>query len=318
MGSVVLITGASSGFGRDAAERLARRGHQVVATMRSIDGHNRQHRQALEALAQREDLQLQVLPLDVTDDESVRAAVAQAIDRWGRLDVVINNAGYAGIGITEAYTPEQFQQMFDVHVAGTVRVNRAVLPHMRRRERGLLVHMSSGAGRVTVPAMAAYCAAKFALEALADAYRYELRPFGIESVLVEPGIYRTPIFDKLMEPADTARAATYGSHGDYADRVRGVFRAVIGAPGAPGSEEVAAALVELVEMQPGHRPFRTVVSAPIKQLLDPYNAAAEQLRPIVAQIFNVPDLAAPLNGVGPETPKTPETPTTASPALAGA
>ena len=289
----VLITGASTGFGREAAEQLARRGDHVFATMRDVKGRNAEHRASLERLARSESLRLQVLDLDVTDQGSVEAAVAKALAAAGRLDVVINNAGIAGIGVTEAYTPEQFQQMFDVNVYGVVRVNRAVLPSMRRERKGLLIHLSSGAGRVAVPAMAAYCASKFALEALADAYRFELRPFRIDSILVEPGIYRTPIFDRLMYPADAPRLADYGSAAEYVDRVHGVFKAVIGAPDAPGSEDVVSALIRLIDSDPARRPFRTVVSPPIQQLLDPYNASAEALRPVVAQIFNVPDLAGP-------------------------
>ena len=291
MSAVVLITGASTGFGRDAAERLARRGHRVLATMRDIGGRNKQNREALEQIASSQNLPLNVLELDVTDERSVQSAVSAAIDRWQRVDVVINNAGFAGIGVTEAYTAEQFQQMFDVNVYGVVRVNRAVLPYMRQQKRGLLIHVSSGAGRVAVPAMAAYCASKFALEAIADAYRFELLPFGIDSVLVEPGIYRTPIFDRLMQPSDAQRVTDYGDSAQYANRVLGVFQSAISAPDAPGSEEVAEAFVRLVETEPGLRPFRTVVSAPIEQLLTPYNDAAEALRPIVAQIFNVSELA---------------------------
>jgi NAD(P)-dependent dehydrogenase (short-subunit alcohol dehydrogenase family) len=180
--------------------------------------------------------------------------------------------------------------MFDVNVFGVVRVNRAVLPVMRKQGRGLLIHVSSGAGRVAVPAMAAYCASKFALEALADTYRYELRPFGIDSVVVEPGIYKTPIFDRLAAPADRDRVAAYGKT-DFAERVLGVFQFVSSAPDNPGTAEVADALVHLVEMDAAERPFRTVVSAAIQPLLEPYNAAAEGLRPVVAQIFNVPELA---------------------------
>jgi NAD(P)-dependent dehydrogenase (short-subunit alcohol dehydrogenase family) len=166
--------------------------------MLDIKGRNAEHRESLEQLANREGLSLQVLELDVTDEGSVQDAVLAALRDVGQLDVVINNAGVAGIGVTEAFTPEQFQQMFDINFFGVVRVNRAVLPSMRRRRSGLLIHVSSGAGRVTIPAMAAYCASKFALEALADAYRFELSPFGIDSVVVEPGIYRTPIFDRLV------------------------------------------------------------------------------------------------------------------------
>lgn len=287
----VLITGASTGFGRDTAERLAQRGHHVFATMRGIDRRNAAHRELLERRAKEEGWKLRVLELDVTDDQSVQRAVDLALEEAGHLDVVINNAGSAGIGVSEGYTPEQFQRLFDVNVIGVVRVNRAVLPSMRARRSGLLIHISSGAGRVTVPGMAAYCASKFALEAIADAFRFELSPFGIDSVLVEPGIYRTPLFDHIIAPADAERVASYGDAAEYADRVRGVFMSAINAPGAPGSEEVAQALVRLVEMDASERPFRTVVSAPIEQLLAPYNASAEALRPVVAQIFNVPELA---------------------------
>jgi NAD(P)-dependent dehydrogenase (short-subunit alcohol dehydrogenase family) len=291
MSAIVLITGASTGFGRDAAERLARRGHRVIATMRDIEGRNKQNRETLEQLARSESLPLHVVEMDVTDERSVNRAVTVALKRCDGLDVVINNAGFAGLGVTEGYTAEQFQAIFDVNVYGVVRVNRAVLPYMRQQKSGLLIHVSSGAGRVAVPGMGAYCASKFALEAIADAYRFELLPFGIDSILVEPGIYRTPIFDRIMPPADSQRVADYGASAEYADRVLAVFREAISAPDAPGSEEVAEAFVRLIEMDPARRPFRTVVSAPIEQLLAPYNDAAEKLRPIVAQIFNVPELA---------------------------
>jgi NAD(P)-dependent dehydrogenase (short-subunit alcohol dehydrogenase family) len=291
MSKRVLITGASTGFGRDAAETLARRGDHVFATMRDVNGRNAEHRAALERVASTERLRLRVLELDVTDQASVDSAVAQGLADAGQLDVVINNAGSAAIGLTEAYTPEQFEQMFAVNVVGVVRVNRAVLPSMRRARNGLLIHLSSGAGRLTVPAMAPYCASKFALESIADAYRFELLPFGVDSILVEPGIYKTPIFDKLMYPADSERLADYGPAAEFVERVHGVFKAAIAAPDAAGSEEVVAALVRLIDLDRSARPFRTVVSPPIQQLLEPYNAAAEGLRPIVAQIFNVPELA---------------------------
>lgn len=286
----VLITGTSTGFGRDTAQRLARRGDQVFATMRDVEGRNAEHRAALERLATQEGLRLRVLALDVTDQASVDSAVGTALSEAEGLDVVINNAGVAAIGVTEAFTPEQFEQVFDVNVYGVVRVNRAVLPAMRQQRSGLLVHISSGAGRVTVPAMAAYSASKYALEAIADAYRYELLPFGVDSVLVEPGVYRTGIHDHLMHPADAARIADYGDTAEFAERVNSVFRAIVSAPDAPASSEVVDALVGLIDMAPERRPFRTVVSPPIHQLLKPYNATADALRPVVAQIFNVPEL----------------------------
>jgi NAD(P)-dependent dehydrogenase (short-subunit alcohol dehydrogenase family) len=252
-------------------------------------------------LATREGLRLRVLALDVTDQASVDSAVAGALAEAGGLDVVINNAGIAALGVTEAFTPRQFDQIFAVNVCGVVRVNRAVLPSMRRQRSGLLVHVSSGAGRVTIPALAAYCASKYALEALADAYRYELLPFGVDSVLVEPGVYRTGIHDRFIDPADAARLADYGDAAAFAERVNGVFQAIVGSPDALGSGEVVDAIVALIDMAPDQRPFRTIVSAPIQQLLDAYNASADALRPVVAQIFAVPELAG---SPGPEVSRT--------------
>jgi NAD(P)-dependent dehydrogenase (short-subunit alcohol dehydrogenase family) len=140
--------------------------------------------------------------------------------------------------------------------------------------------------------MAAYCASKYALEAIADAYRYELGPFGIDSVIVEPGIYKTPIFDRFAVPADRDRIAQYEGR-DFAERVLAVFRAVSNAPDNPGTSDVVHAFTTLIEMPAADRPFRTVVSPAIQPLLEPYNSAAEALRPVVAQIFNVPELAPP-------------------------
>src|SRR5438132_3918262 len=133
MSTVVLITGASTGFGRAAAETLARRGYTVFATMRDCSGGNAANRETLQSLASRERLALHVLDLDVTHEASVDEAIQDALSRAGRIDVVINNAGIAALGLTEAYTIEQFQQLFDVNVFGAVRVNRAVLPAMRRQ-----------------------------------------------------------------------------------------------------------------------------------------------------------------------------------------
>jgi NAD(P)-dependent dehydrogenase (short-subunit alcohol dehydrogenase family) len=291
MTATVLITGASTGFGRDAAERLARRGHRVFATMRDIDGRNAANRNALQALAREETLWLRVLELDVTSDDSVRRAVETALNEAEHIDVVVNNAGIASIGVTEAYTPEQFLNMLDVNLVGMVRVNRAVLPSMRERRTGLLIHISSGAGRVAVPAMGPYSPTKFAVEAYADTIRYELSPFGIDSVLIEPGIYNTGIFDRIVLPADSDRVDSYGLNADYAERVRNTFLGVVQTPGAAGTEDVAEAIVGLVEMNASERPFRTVVPPPIAELFAQLNPVCDGLRPVVARIFNVPELA---------------------------
>lgn len=288
--SVVLITGASTGFGRAAAETLAARGYTVLASMRDTSGKNAPHRDALRSLASRERWALHVIDLDVTQDASVDGAIQEALSNFGHIDVVINNAGIAALGVTEAYTIEQFQQLFNVNLFGVVRVNRAVIPSMRRKRAGLLIHVSSGAGRATVPYMGVYCASKFALEALADAYRFELSPFGIDSVVVEPGIHRTPILENFISPLDQSCVTSYGSMAEYGARVKGVFDAANRAPETPGTEEVVDAFVNLIEMPAGERPFRTVPTLPLKPLLDPYNAHAAEMRQVVASMFGVPEL----------------------------
>lgn len=289
MRTAVLITGAGTGFGRLAAATLAQRGHTVFATMRDKSGRNAANAAELEELASSAQLDLQILELDVTDDDSVDTAVRLALDRGGRIDVLINNAGIGGLGVTEGYTVEQYHRIFDVNVFGAVRVNRAVLPAMRCQRSGLLIHVSSGAGRYTVPFMAAYCASKFALESLAESFRFEGAPFGIDSVVVEPGIFRTPIFDRLFTPADSERVAECAPLEEYLLKVQGVFDAAVSAPDAPDPQMVADVFLRLIETPPGQRPFRTVVS-PRPGLLAEYNTAAEDLRARIAERFQVPEL----------------------------
>ncbi|HWC20356.1 MAG TPA: SDR family oxidoreductase, partial [Terriglobales bacterium] len=170
----VLVTGTSSGFGKVIAETLSRKGYQMFASMRNASGRNSSARNELLDLAAREGLALSVIDLDVTDDESVERAVAQVIADAGKIDILINNAGYALWGLTEAFTVEQAKQIFDTNFFGIVRMNRAVLPHMRRQREGLIIHITSAAGRGVLPGMGLYTATKFAVEALAECYRYEL------------------------------------------------------------------------------------------------------------------------------------------------
>lgn len=186
MSRVVLITGCSTGIGRDLARRLALSGYTVVATARK-----------LETLG---DLKLALkLPLDVTRQESVERAVEDVLRRFGRIDVLVNNAGYAMPGAVEDVPDERVRELFDVNVFGALRVIRAVVPHMRRQEAGRIVNVSSIGGRLVVPANGVYSATKFALEALSDALRFELAPFGIRVVLIEPGSIKT----RFAETAET-------------------------------------------------------------------------------------------------------------------
>src|SRR2546423_10588504 len=160
---VVFITGSSTGFGRLFTETLARKGHTVFATMRDPGGRNAKNASEIRGLAEKESLPIHILGLDVTDDASVERAVNAAIAKAGRIDVAINNAGYVLSGLAETVTSEQAQRQIDTNFLGSVRVNRAVLPHMRRQRAGVLIHISSGAGRVVLPSFGFYCASKFAL-----------------------------------------------------------------------------------------------------------------------------------------------------------
>ena len=188
---VILITGAGTGFGRLFTDTLARSGHTVFATMRDPEGRNAKNASEIRVLAEKDSLPIYVLELDVTDGGSVERAVDAVVAKAGRIDVAINNAGYYVSGLAEATTTEQAQHLMDTNFFGPVRVNRAVLPHMRRQRSGLLIHISSGAGRVVLPSGGFYCASKFALVGLSEGLRAELRKDGVVVTTVCPGLMRT-------------------------------------------------------------------------------------------------------------------------------
>ena len=280
---VVLITGSSTGFGRLIAETLARHGHTVFATMRDPGGRNASNASEIRAIAKQELLPLNVLELDVTDDASVERAVNICVEHAGRIDIAINNAGYALIGLEEAVTTEQAQQIMDTNFFGSVRVNRAVLPHMRRQRSGLLLHISSGAGRLVFPAFGFYCASKFALEALAEAYHYELAAQGIESSLVEPGAYQTPVFGNIVKATDDDRTDTYGVVKQIPAKINHILTTTAGNP-----QEVADAVVGIVETPAGQRKLRYRVSS-TNLGVDEINVLCEQLQ---RRLFEASGIAA--------------------------
>jgi NAD(P)-dependent dehydrogenase (short-subunit alcohol dehydrogenase family) len=277
----VLVTGSSTGFGRLMAETLARHGHTVFATMRDPAGRNAANASEIRALAAKESLPLHILELDVTSDASVEQAVHAAVEQAGRIDVAINNAGYVLTGLAESVTTEQAQQIMDTNFFGSVRVNRAVLPYMRRQRSGLLLHISSGAGRVIFPSFGFYSATKFALEALAEAYHYELASQGIDSSVVEPGAYQTAIFGNLVKAADEARTDTYGAANQLPIKINEGLGKAAGNP-----QEVADAVLRIVETPAGQRKLRYRVS-PSGLGVDEINALSEQVQARLFEIFGI-------------------------------
>src|SRR5712692_7599020 len=278
---VVLITGSSTGFGRLFADTLARKGHTVFATMRDPGGRNAKNASEIRTLAEKDSLPIYVLEMDVTDDASVQRAVDAAVAKAGRIDVAINNAGYVVSGLAEAVTPEQAQRLMDTNFLGPVRVNRAVLPHMRRQRSGVLMHISSAAGRIIAPSMGFYCASKFALEALAEAYSYELAGQGIESVIVEPGQYETAVFGSAVTGADEARTDTYGAVKEIPAKVQAALSSSAG-----NAQEVADAVLRIIETPAGERQLRYFVS-PQNFGVDEINALSKQVQANILAAFGL-------------------------------
>jgi NAD(P)-dependent dehydrogenase (short-subunit alcohol dehydrogenase family) len=278
---VVLITGSSTGFGRLFVDTLARKGHTIFATMRDPGGRNAKNASEIRTLAEKDSLPIYVLELDVSDEASVVRAVDAAVAKAGRIDVAINNAGYYLSGLAEAVTTEQAQRLMDTNFLGPVRVNRAVLPHMRRQGSGVLMHISSGAGRVVFPSTGFYCASKFALEALAEAYSYELAAQGIESVIVEPGPYETPVIGNMVTAADEARTNTYGAVEQIPAKVNAALAAEAG-----NAQEVADAVLRIIETPAGEKQLRYLVS-PQSFGVDEINALSKQVQANILEAFGL-------------------------------
>ena len=270
MKKTILITGSSTGFGRDTAETLARAGHHVFASMRDPDMKNRQHAETLEGH------NIKVIELDVTDAHSVDRAVAMMIEQTGRLDVLVNNAGIAAAGVSEAFTAEQAHRVFDVNVIGLHQVTRTVLPYLRRHQDGLIINIGSILGRVTFPFFGLYGASKFAVEALTDSYRYELSQLGIDVTLVQPSAYPTQMYSSAVQPEDKAIGQEYGSVGEIPGAMFQQFATMLSGPDAPNPHDIAEAIAKLIDTPKGERPARVVVGASFGA--DAVNVATEPIQ----------------------------------------
>lgn len=254
----VLITGASRGIGLLAAKALAARGHYVYASMRDISGRNNTLSDELNGWAKTNNFSLETVELDVTDEGSVNDAIRE-IEARRPLDVLVNNAGIMPTGLTEAFTLEQAQACFEVNVFGIMRTCRALLPHLRKRKSGLIVNISSSAGRLAIPYFGVYCGSKWAMEAYCEALHYELKPFGIESILVEPSGHGTDLVNTAPAPEDLECLSEYGALAEGRDKLLGMFKDMfeLGDKGTDANN-VALRIVELIESA-APRPIRTQV-----------------------------------------------------------
>lgn len=264
---VVLVTGAGSGLGRAIVLSLARAGHRVYASMRDIRQKNRTRVDALLELARQESLLLEILELDVLSETGCRAAVDQILAGQGRLDVVVNNAGMLMMGLTEAFSVEQVTRIIDTNALSWLRVNRAALPAMRRQGHGLLMYVGSTTARLHEPFLGPYIASKVAGESLAEIMGMELRPSGIESVILVPGAFTsgTDHFALAHHPEYLAIEQQYGG---LPDRITGLgdrLNAVdVARGGALDVSVVGHAAVDVLAMPRGQRPSRVVIDGQCK------------------------------------------------------
>lgn len=276
---VVLVTGASSGFGRSTAESLARAGHVVVAGMRAVDGRNAANRAALDDLAAAERLQVRAVELDVQSQRSVDDAVEDVVREHGRIDVLVQNAGHMASGPAEAFTAEQFAHLYDVNVVGAHRVARAVLPHMRRRRSGFVIWVGSSSSRGGHPPfLAPYFAAKAGMDALAESYAAETIRFGIDSTIVVPGAFTsgTNHFTNASTPDDTARVAEHDAeYGALRRSLTSRLAAIV--PSDADVQDVADEIVRVVGLPTGGRPFRVHID-PSRDGSEVVSAVADRIR----------------------------------------
>src|SRR5258708_5462154 len=273
MSKTILITGASSGFGRDTAETLFRAGHTVYASMRGTQGKNREAAEALRKLG------IMTVELDVSDDASVEAGVKKVLAEAGKIDVLINNAGIGSAGVTEAFTAEQAEVVFETNVIGLLRVTRAVLPSMRENRDGLIINTGAVFGRVTFPFFGINGASKFAAEALTDSLRYEVSQLGVEVVVVQPSPYPTNFLTSIQMPAGTEVTKSYGEVGQIPDAMFKAFMSKFEGKDAPNPHDVAEAIAKLVGQSKGSRATRTVVGASFGS-----DKANEDVAPVQAKV----------------------------------
>jgi NAD(P)-dependent dehydrogenase (short-subunit alcohol dehydrogenase family) len=267
---VWLITGTSSGFGRNIAELLIKRGDIVIATARDPS--------TIQDLVKQAPERVMALRLDVTKSAEIESAVAAVLNKFGRIDVLINNAGYSVVGAVEETSETELRALFEPMFFGAVAMTRAVLPHMRERKSGSIVQLTSVGGVVTAPGFGPYCAAKHALEAISEALAAEVAPFGIRVLIVEPGAFRTSLFGSSFRtmPENPAYKQSVGATREYSSSMAGKQ------PGDPVKAAVAIVAAVEGDMSPLRLPLGTDAVEGIRKKLAQVSSDVDRTEKVAA------------------------------------
>ena len=259
MSKTIFITGTSTGFGKLMTITLSKTGHTVIAGMRGTKDKNEAVAKELSVLPN-----VDVIDIDVTNDASVKEAFKSTLDKYGKIDVLVNNAGLAGFGLVEAYSIEQIKKLFEVNFYGVIRTYQAVLPSMRKAKSGLIINLTSGASGHSMPFMGPYLASKFSVEAITEAIQDELSQFNIENVTIQPGVYPTEMnsggkagvqADKpeVMQEYDPVATEMFNNIG------AGLFGKMAEFNMDP--QVIADGVLDLINMKEGTRPLRYPLDA---------------------------------------------------------
>lgn len=271
----VLITGCSAGFGKVTAEMLAAKGYTVLAGMRNTTSGNQAAAKELNSIEN-----IEVVDMDLASKDSIKKAVESLKDR--RIDVLVNNAGVSGTGFSETHSVEQLKQIFEINVFGLYELTRRIIPIMRKQQDGLIISVTSIVGRIVMPLWGAYSASKFAVEALAETWRYELMPLGIDSILVEPGPHPTTSLGGKMAAFSAEMPAMdvlqqYGPVAQSLQQFGEELQREIEAGTFQKPEGVAEAIAKLIDTPRGSRPMRTVVDRQLQEALSQLNRFTDSI-----------------------------------------